>query len=369
VKLQRHLPVYKENCADRRIDFDPDFVSSAESEEPMSTPFERFLLRRTFAALAAVVALVAVSDVHAQGRVRLNGAGSNECQYSSMSISPNGTVEVQCSTTEPPPPPDPVDATIPGTFKMAAATATASAGSAASVTVTRTLGGLATTVWYWQSGAGCEGTIGGINFAASQMSATFSVPITGPAGSTCVVNLSVSPPGILSAPQATEISVTEGSTGPAPVAGCAPPPADMTWANFRDLGIPHLHMQASGQVVAMPLPKTGLASGQVTFTETPAAGTPNPMVLEISISKCPGIIDTDTSNFCNLRTTNSHANNSVVFFETPYQTLNSSNVQQYGYCWAGDPGDYYVNARWSYSTCLSGQSICGFGIQHNPGPY
>src|SRR5262245_60570941 len=55
------------------------------------------LLRRTLVLLGAVAGITATADVLAQGTVTLSGASGNNCSYSSMSISPNGSVTVQCS--------------------------------------------------------------------------------------------------------------------------------------------------------------------------------------------------------------------------------------------------------------------------------
>ena len=155
------------------------------------------------------------------------------------------------------------------------------------------------------------------------------------------------------------------------VPGC-PLPSNVVASSVNGIGHPTLQMQYSGQVAFIPMraPSPGRASGQISFGESAGgAYTPQPVTLEVSISKCPGIIDTNTAgNFCNLRSTNGNYN-SITFMSQSYQTINSGNAAQYGYCWAGEGGQYYLNARWTYSSCAFGASICGFAIQYNDGPF
>jgi hypothetical protein len=154
------------------------------------------------------------------------------------------------------------------------------------------------------------------------------------------------------------------------VAGC-PMPSNVVTNDLTGPGNPVFQRQASGRTVFIPLPPTspGHASGAVSFGESAGgAYTPQPVTLEISISKCPGIIDTDTRNFCNLRSTNGFYN-AITYLAQAYQNINSGNAAQNGYCWAGDGGQYYINARWTYASCASGVEICGFAIVYNIGPF
>lgn len=342
----------------------------------MQTPFQLSLLRRTLATVTVATAgLMSFSLAQAQGTVTLSGASGNSCSYSAMSVAPNGSVIVTCSGGGEQPPPPPIDPNVPGAFRMAAGTMNASANSTAQVNVSRTGGGLATTIYFWRSGDGCDGTIGALNFAANQMSASIPTPVK-TQGSTCTVSLSVSDPATLADPNNTVISVTQGTTpgpGPGPVVppGCPAAPAEMLTASFAGPGNPLLQMQKSGQVVAIKVPNmNGRATGQVAFGESAGgAYTPQPVTLEISINRCPGVIETDYANQCNLRSTNGNYN-SITWLTKTYGTINSSNSNVYGLCWAGEPStEYYINARWSYQSCAFGAQVCGFAIQYNDGGY
>lgn len=146
----------------------------------------------------------------------------------------------------------------------------------------------------------------------------------------------------------------------------------MLTATLAGLGNPLIHSQASGQVLSIPapVPAAGRSSLAVVFGETPSAATPQPVTIEISVNRCPGVVDTDTSSFCNLRSTNG-SYNAITYFQRPYQTINSAqSATQYGYCWAPEAlGPWYINARWTYSVCGFGQPTCGFAIQYNLGPF
>jgi hypothetical protein len=343
----------------------------AESEVSMSTPYQ-LLLRRTIAVVATAMALGATAEAQAQGKVKLSGAQGNECSYSSMSITPDGSVTVVCSGTSTPPPP-PVDNSIPGTFSMSSAAMNATANTTPQVPVVRTGGGLAFTVYYWFTGSGCkQTTVGALNFATGVMTAYLPAPV-GAADTTCTVNLGQpAAPAALGSQKTTTITVVAGSTTPPPVSGCPAgfvPPADMSGMTLTGMGQPLIAMQKSGQVLSIPLPNLGgLATGQVTFGESSTAATPQPVTLEISINKCPGLIDTSSTS-CNLKSTMS-SYNSITWFAKAYSIItDAASADKKGYCWAGDSSQYYVNARWTYQSCPFGAQACGFAVQYNQGPF
>ena len=231
----------------------------------MSTPYQLSLLRRTFAAMAMVAIAFTTPDTLAAGNtVKLNGGNKNdECTFSSMSITPDGGVTVQCSGTTNPPPPVP--------------------------------------------------------------------------------------------------------------AGCPAVPQNMLTAGLTGMGNPLFQMQASGQIVSIPLPSVSGGSGQLGFGESAGgAYTPQPVTLEVSINKCPGVIDTNYTNRCNIRNTNGNYN-SITWLTRSYSgrggTIDASTADASGLCWAGDSGTYYINARWAYASCAFGAQVCGFSIQYNLGGY
>ncbi len=184
------------------------------------------------------------------------------------------------------------------------------------------------------------------------------------------------------------VTATAGTTGRAAVGGnktmrvkvsnpmsgvptnCPAKPVNMLTADFPGVGNLLTQMQASGQVVSIKLLSNDFITAQIGLAPTPAAYSPSPVTIEYSVNECPGKIDLDPTNYCNVTTTNP-LSNSVVAVLKPYGSLNGPEAAAVnGYCWAAKPGvQYYLNARWSYSSCMFSNSICGFHILYNRGPY
>lgn len=258
---------------------------------------------------------------------------------------------------------------------MSTATMTAAPNSVVEFAVTRTGPSgstfAATTVMFSYSGSGCAITGSyPVAFQVGQLTSPIQAPVS--AGGTCTATLAAPPtPAVLGTPPATTITITGGTTPPPSSASCPTgfvQPEKMLSASLAGIGNPLLQMQASGQVVAIKLPSIpGRNGAQVIFGESAGgAYTPQPVTLEISINKCPGLIDSNTSSACNVHATNGNYN-SITWLTQPYSVINSTNSNIYGLCWAGDGGDYYINARWTYQACAFGAQACGFAIQYNEG--
>jgi hypothetical protein len=221
-------------------------------------------------------------------------------------------------------------------------------------------------IYYTFEGVGCarSGTGGPVRFGDGDVGIkTISIPMG--ANGVCTVWLQPPPaPAGIGDQYAAAITVVPV------VAGC-PAPSNVVYAELGAIGNPLLQMQRSGQTVFLPLPLAsgGRASAKVIFSESAGgAYTPQPVTLAISISRCPGVIATEGGS-CNLQSSNGNYN-AITYFTQPYQTItNSATAAQYGYCWAGDGGQYYINARWIYSSCAFGVQECGFAIQHGYGPF
>jgi hypothetical protein len=151
--------------------------------------------------------------------------------------------------------------------------------------------------------------------------------------------------------------------------GCPAPPANMLSVTLPAQGGVLQQRQASGQIVSFPMPGTSqYNSVNVIFGENP--GSPLPQPIEISVSKCPGEINSfDGTNFCNATSQNG-AFTRVVSMFSPYSIItDAASATRYGYCWAPDGAQYYVNARWTYGGCPGGASKCGFNISWQRGPW
>lgn len=362
----------------------------------MFSPTQATLLRRTTAVVSAVLGLLIATDSTA-ANVVLTGGVSATCTYNgSVTVTPDGGLSIACTTgtgggTTPPPPPPP-PAPGPGNFAFAQSSIGASANQLVDVTVNRTNGATGSFNVPWAtSGAGC-GTFGGtLSVANGAQSGLIQIQM-GPSG-TCNA--------YLQAPIATGTTTgaTASATGVAVVVGggtsgpVQPPPTgldfskcptgysapgDLLTANLGGYGNPLLQMQKSQQVVAIPMPPlgSGTNTGVVQYGESAGgAYTPQPVTLEISVNKCPGMILPEsnaagTRDYCNVRSTNGNYNQ-VTWFGRAYSGIGSTQAAAaYGYCWAGDANtQYYINSRWTYASCAFGVQICGFAIQQNQGPY
>lgn len=353
--------------------------------------FQLHLLRRTAVALAAVAGFSIAANSQA-AVITLTNANGNSCSYSSMSVAPDGSFNVTCTggtTTTPTTPTTPScqttnTCTSGGAFTFSQSTASAPANAQLALFINRSGGTGAVNVPITFTGS-C--TYNG----APQVTATFAdgqnvlgfYASTGAAG-TCSVGFgapsmvsgTVDNPPTASGTIAVTVGNGGGSTLPPPPSGTCPTgftaPTDAIPMTLGGLGNPLFAMAHSGQVVTIPLPDTaaGASSGVVAFGESAGgAYTPQPVTLYISINKCPGYVDTDQSNRCNITSTNGNYN-SVTWMSKAYGAINTAQAaNNRGYCWAADGGKYYVNTRWTYSSCAFGAQVCGFSIVQNLGPY
>lgn len=333
------------------------------------------LLRRTLVLLGAAAGLLAGAEVLAQGTVTLTGATGNNCAYSSMSVSPNGTVTVQCSGSgNPPPTTGQAFFTLSGPSTIAANTSYTSGEF--KVTRTDNSGPSGTVAFgYTVSGTGC-------NFASvgpfwltpaggSKPSENLSVTTT--SSGTCTITLTIQEGHSGSAPA----SWTVGTTTPpvTPPSGC---PAAATGSMDRTANIGALTMSGSG------VDQLRMDSGTIAYYRVPAAPNPAQSVLiyltqgqqpnlpagfvtEMSVSKCPGVV-TNTNNAC-YRTSSFANNNSIGIYTAavPAYGWNSQEAIGDRGCYAPvAEANYYVNIRWTYPTCPWGSGSCGTSLQWAP---
>ena len=256
--------------------------------------------------------------------------------------------------------------TTSGSFAFVTGAATGAPGEEAWVAIQRAGGGLGTyDLYYSLIGSGCAmtGTIGPVRFAEGG-AAVNTIPVPLASKGICSAILTT-PSGVIGGQRSIEVTAVPA------VPGCPAPPADLLYSEFGGKGNPIIQRQRSGRVVFFELPATspGSSSGQVTFTESAgAANTPQPVMLEISISRCPGVIESNYAGMCSLSSTNGNYN-SITWLSKKYSIFDAGNSYVYGLCWAGESQKYYVNARWTYSSCAFGATTCGFAVQRNDGPY
>jgi hypothetical protein len=272
------------------------------------------------------------------------------------------------------------DANVSFTFTTASSSTTIGS-AAANLTVARSGGSNGTwNVPYTVGGTASVATVGGtgtLSFAPGSSTATISVTpaATAPAGVTLPASLTVNLGAAVQAAggpagqSASLGSIPTHTVNVGAASDCPAPPLNLIESTFGGPGNVLVALAGSGQItsIPMPIPPWAATTASLIVTNSPTAGTPDPMLLEMSISKCKGKIDPDvTSTYCNLRSPiniyNAITWQGIGF--APYTSQAKANLK--GWCYAPfAEGQYYLNVRWTYTACPGGVSACGFAIQFN----
>jgi hypothetical protein len=339
-------------------------------------------------ALAALTGLALSAAANAQsGSVRIqNSSGKySQCTYSTLSVAPNGSVTVSCTSditgdgggTPPPPPPDPCTSTAATSFSLSSSGGTLASGASPSpaLQVVRT-GSCSGGYWvgYRVEGDGCaivptEGP-GGIGYAkfTSGNGNPIDVPVAmNSTGTTCKVSLGVSGPisGTLNATytKATSTPTPPPPGAPTPPAGCPALPSNAVYETFGPVSSHNKWMtKPNGTIIVaqMPSVSSSLSTVSMIFMPSPLVNTPGAGDVEYSISKCPGEIKTDYTDYCNVKHDISMYTQQWISRPTT-QFPNRATANMYGYCWAPQSeGPYYLNARYVFPTaCNYSAEFCG----------
>jgi hypothetical protein len=160
------------------------------------------------------------------------------------------------------------------------------------------------------------------------------------------------------------ITVTAGA---APAPGCTAPPSDVLDFELKLSGA-DVQRMASGRIASAKLPPVvSRASGQVVLGETTTS--PRAAVVEISIGKCRGVIDSSpAAGACYLKTDNPTFTTLTWLEYAKWGASTDSVAAAYSICKAYTAdGTFYVNMRYTYSLCNYG--TCGFVSQWNYGAW
>jgi hypothetical protein len=318
------------------------------------------LLRRTAAALSAVAAICIAAPAAAQGTVTLTGVGS--CTYTGMSIAPNGNVTVNCQTSAPAP-------QEPGSVAInAPAQLTVNTNGTVSINRVNGTNGVIS-VNYNVTGGGCSAPAGSGSFGnGSATPISFTVTAGSTAGGNCQVNVSqTGGTGAGSTAATIAIAAAPVVTPPPPPASgnCPAAPLDLKTTAIENGGR-NFFALLPGQIGSTDLPRTraGWSSGQIKLSETSTS--PDPVVTEISISKCQGVIDTSAAGTaCYVRGGKNLTD--ITWMERGSSGINTKEVAAaFGVCFApASEGPWYVNVRYNYSACLNAN--CAFNFQYGDG--
>ena len=337
------------------------------------------LLRRAFAGLGAALALVATHAL-AQGTVTLSGTSGNSCNYSTMTVTPNGNIAVTCGGG------NNQIANFALSHASSASGYVLAPNTSTSATVSRTGGDAsqALMVMYSVNGNGCATSQGGImlNAGGSQ-----TIPFTiGAAGSTCTVSIALVSGTTGTVSPSTLTFSAQTSTQPPPTEtpppGCPAPlsssingatKADGDKGRVIDIsdfqGVTNTYGVPSGTIIYWPVPtpttsvKSGFSQGQTARTP------PNPFV-EYQVSKCPGVFldSSQVAAACRpSRQWNGNQNELTIWTAPAAGVDEQSDLVNPTICYAPiGTGTYYINVRTTYNSCpYTSTGGCGFSYRWN----
>ena len=339
------------------------------------TPYN--LLRRTFLVVAACAAIASTPALAQQ--VKKSEDGSVLCStYTGIQVQPSGGIAITgCSGTVVQPPP--TGAAAPdGTFTVNGASQIDASKTAYlwySVSRSGSLGGSSSAASITMTATGgCSVPPSAMQFAAGSGDTYQAFTVVAPTDSTgkiynttCTITIQQQNPALTLGNGGTgsiQVQVING-TGTAPgsgggtVAGCPAIPVDAV-ANFPiHFGGNDLNWLNSGQIGYAPLPTfaswggggasakliTGITTGSLDGT------------VEMSINKCPGVIDTTgaykggaTGGNCYKKITVDASLHWLTWFEAPgiNPSATDAEANQFGICEAyASNGPWYVNVRYN----------------------
>jgi len=323
------------------------------------------LFRRTAFVLGALAALTATGEASAQaGTINLNNSTANSCSYSSMTVSPNGSIEVTCDGGTTPP---------AGTyFSVSNYISSVNTGATSTKAFKITRGGTAAAsdVPFTISGQCTLDTPA--TSSAEFLSATPSVDVyitpTGSSGGTCSIQMGTPTTGTING-TSTRTIVVSGV-----VAGC--PSNSIIPQNLGATGALTLLKMSSGGITSFVLPaitdntrRTGVFKVSPTTVSYPVA----PWNYEINISKCKGVIDSSSAGAkCYKMSSNNADIGTLQWLGKPGGTYTQAAMETRGYCYApeGD-GPWYVNVRYTYADCRFGSTAitCGWHTSWSTSAY
>ncbi len=312
------------------------------------------LLRRTLILIGAASALAVGLPAAAQGTATLVGASGTTCTYSQMTVQPNGNISISCNNTSGTPT---VGLSGPSTLTVG--------GAAGTYQISRSGDTAAINVNYSVTGVGCISASNSVAIGASATSGSFTVSPGTSAGS-CIVAITA-PSGYDANPSSVAVNVSVVA-GPPP-SGCPTPQPGYKAMTMGWSSTPLELRMESGVIASFPIPAPNTSKVSVKMTQGQQQMSPGDGTSEMSISKCPGVIDT-TNASCYSTTQN--GNNFTVsrdaYTRGIYSFTSQATVAWRG-CWApSSEGQWYVNVRWNYANSCFGLAG-GYSMQWMTGAY
>jgi hypothetical protein len=147
---------------------------------------------------------------------------------------------------------------------------------------------------------------------------------------------------------------TRDTEPPPIVAGCPAPEANSEVRRLDHPAPPKVLKRTSAHVTSVRIPRPG----SIRFLQGQMPVTPASPYTEMTISRCPGVIEPNLHSQCRLASS-FYQFNSIAAVDRPL----SDNQDTAAGCLAPSSEQYYVNFRWTFATCHWGLGECGFSIQ------
>jgi hypothetical protein len=154
---------------------------------------------------------------------------------------------------------------------------------------------------------------------------------------------------------------TRPSEPPPIVAGCPTPPASSDLMRL-EWGTTPVVKRKSGVVTSFRVAQSQTGRASVAYTQGQVPQSPSSSIIDLTVSRCPGVIETNLQPNCSYTTTNQLFASITAF--------NRADPQQGFGCFAPNTEQYYVNVRWTFGApCAAGVEQCGFSLQWGEGAY
>jgi hypothetical protein len=160
---------------------------------------------------------------------------------------------------------------------------------------------------------------------------------------------------------------TRADEPPPIVAGC-PTPESTAQLRRLEWGQTPVLKRKSGEITSLRVAQSQIGRASVAYTQGQSASSPPSATIELTVSRCPGVIEANLHPNCRFTTT--FANFATI-------TAFNRTVPEYGWttqdqipgCLAPNSEQYYVNIRWTFAVCPIGTEQCGYSLQWGEGTY
>jgi hypothetical protein len=124
----------------------------------------------------------------------------------------------------------------------------------------------------------------------------------------------------------------------------------------------------SGEVMAILVPASPSGRASVTLAQTPGSATPAQPTMDLSVSRCPGVIEENlVAPACFNRSTFTQFHSITAYSRALAGRASQSDY--YDGCLAPTATEpHYINIRWTFASCPWGDRKCGFSLQWDEGP-